>query len=150
MNVILDDFVLEEYNNSNLEHVEVIYELNKDLGTKKFLGDINYNIMRIKARSEENSFNKAFIPYYNDYPVGYIALTYIKNEYQIIAGILPNFRKENMASLLLQEFSYYLLDNFEEIDELVLRIDEDNLGSQKVADLVGYKKENWVKYSMKR
>ena len=50
----------------------------------------------------------------------------------------------------LQDFSYYLLDNFEDIDKLVLRIDEDNIGSQMVASLVGYEKENRVKYTMKR
>jgi len=150
MKIVLDSFVLEEYDEENLEHVNVIYELNKDGSTKKFLGDINYMLMRIKIRSEENKYNRAFIAYFGDHPIGYISLSYINNEYQIASGILNEFRRENLASSLLQDFSYYLLDNFEDIDKLVLRIDEDNIGSQMVASLVGYEKENRVKYTMKR
>ncbi len=39
MKVYLDNFVLEEYNASNLQHREVIERLNQDKESKKYLGD---------------------------------------------------------------------------------------------------------------
>lgn len=146
----LENFILEEYNKNNNEHTEVIYNLNKDQNVKKYLGNINYSIERISERKKENKYNKAFIPYYNNYPVGYISLSYINSEFQISYGILNEYRKQNLAALLLEEFSEYLLENYQDIEELILKIKEDNIGSIKVAELADYYKESNEKYSRNR
>ncbi len=150
MKIILDNFQLEEFNRENNEHREVLEKLNKDQGVKRYLGDINYSIERINKRYCENRFNKAFIPYYNEYPIGYISLSYIDDEYQISCGILNEFRKENLASLLLEEFSDYLLNNYEEIDKLTAKIESDNIGSIKAASLASYSEEDRNKYIRRR
>lgn len=150
MKVNLDNFILEEYDQNNREHREVISHLGKDQGVKKYLGNINYSIEKINFRKNENFHNGAFIPYYNDYPIGYLSLSYIHDEYQISYGILSEFRKQNLASLLLEEFSDYLLSNDLEIDQLILKIEQDNIGSRKVADLAGYTPNSTTKYSRKR
>lgn len=152
MKINLDNFILEEYSSYNSEHVKVVFELNKDQDTKRFLGDVNYTIERtmIRRTDDLNHYNIAFIPYYNDYPIGYISLVYLQHEYQIIYGILNRFRKQNLGALLLDEFSEYFLSYYSEIDSLNLKIDEDNLGSRKVADLAGYHQDSDTKYSRRR
>lgn len=150
MEIYLDNFVLEEYNQSNSEHVYVIDELNKDQNTKKFLGNVNYTIERTMDRRIDNPYNIPFIPYYNNYPVGYISLVYIHDEYQVIMGILGQFRKQNLGALLLEKFSDYFLFHYSDIDSLHLKIEEDNIGSRKVANLVGYHQDSSTKYSRKR
>lgn len=146
----LENFILEEYNKNSNEHIEVISNLNKDQNVKKYLGNINYSIERINERKKENKYNKAFISYYNNYPVGYISLSYIGSEFQISYGILNEYRKQNLAALLLEEFSEYLLENYQDIEELILKIKEDNIGSIKVAELADYYKESNEKYKRNR
>lgn len=152
MKVDLDNFALEEYSSYNKEHVEVVFELNQDQSTKEFLGDVYYTIARTEKRHDDDPshYNIAFIPYYNDYPIGYISLVYLHQEYQVIYGILEKFRKQNLGALLLEEFSEYFLDRYSDIDSLNLEIKEDNLGSRQVADLVGYRQDSSTKYSRKR
>lgn len=128
----------------------VIDELNKDQNTKKFLGNVNYTIERTMDRRIDNPYNIPFIPYYNNYPVGYISLVYIHDEYQVIMGILGQFRKQNLGALLLEKFSDYFLFHYSDIDSLHLKIEEDNIGSRKVANLVGYHQDSSTKYSRKR
>lgn len=158
----LDNFDLYEYNDS-LEHQEVIRRIEMS-DNNSYLGNIKYAITRINQRKHENPNNFVFIAYYNDYPMGYISLTYLDNQYQVSAGTLPEYRKQNLSSLLLEEFSERILDykkvsemiekfdskngyqkelykqgiTDKEIAELVLKIEPTNIASHKVAELVGY------------
>ena len=166
----LDNFDLYEYNDSK-EHQAVIEKIEAS-DPNNYLGNIKYAIKRINQRKIDNPNNFAFIAYYNDYPIGYISLTYVDSEYQISAGTLPEFRKQNLSSLLLEEFSERILDykkvseminKFElsntnlkeiykegitekEIDKLVLKIDTTNEASHKVAELVGYEQVDNVTF----
>lgn len=159
----LDNFTLYEYNDSK-EHQEVIRQI-EATDPNNYLGSIKYLIQKINQRKVENPNNYFFIAYYQDeYPMGFISITYLDNQYQISGGTLPQFRKQNISSLLLEEFSERLLDYKKvskllekydtdnelhkeiydqglsdvEIDELVLKIDPSNVASHKVAELIGY------------
>lgn len=156
----LDNFDLYEYDNS-LEHQEIIRRI-EESDPNNYLGNIKYAITKINQRKQENPNNFVFIAYYNDYPIGYISITYLDNKYQVSAGTLPEYRKQNLSSLLLEEFSERILDyksikefiqkydnginskmyeeglTKEPIDELVLKIDSTNAASHKVVELVGY------------
>lgn len=137
----LDNFILKEFQNFNNEHINIINELKVNEEIKKYLGNLDFMINAINKRKIENICNNIFIAYYNDYPIGIITLTYFDDTYQISYGILNKFRKQNLASLLLQEFSEKVFEIYD-IEKLVLKINSDNIGSQKVALLAGYEKEN--------
>ena len=158
----LDNFDLYEYDGF-LEHQNVIKRI-EETDPNRYLGNIKYAITKINQRKTENPNNFVFIAYYNDYPIGYISLTYVDKQYQVSAGTLPEFRRQNLSSLLLDEFSERILDykqiykmyeKFEPekedlkkiyedgltnkpIEELVLKIDTTNESSHKVVELVGY------------
>ena len=146
MKIELDNFILEEYNEKNIEHRSTIIELQNDLSSQKYLGDINYSLIKL----EENKKNKAYISYYNEVPIGYISLFVINNNYEISYGILPKYRKQNLGALLLEEFSEKLFDIYLDIDKLSLQINQSNIGSIKLAKLADFKKENSTKYSRER
>jgi len=133
----LDNFVLEEY---NYTHNKIIEELQIDQNTKKYLGDLKFTISMIKKRNLENNIDKAYVAYYNNYPIGFITISYMDEKYQISYAILPEYRKQNLGSLLLQEFSEAIFQEYSNIDELILKIKEDNIGSQNVAELAGFEK----------
>lgn len=158
----LDNFILYEYDDSK-EHQDVINQI-EATDPNNYLGSLKYAIAKINQRKSENPNNYAFIAYYNDYPIGYISITYLDNQYQIAGGTLPQYRRQNLSSLLLEEFSEKILDyknvhkmiqKFDsesalnsdiyqgglsnvEVDELVLKIDSTNTSSHKVAELLGY------------
>ncbi len=65
---------------------------------------IFYAIQKNSKRSEEDisKLNKTFISYYNEYPIGYFAIYTIHSEYQVSCGLLEEYRKQYLASLLLE------------------------------------------------
>lgn len=159
----LDNFTLYEYNDSPA-HQEIIKQIELT-DPNGYLGDIKYSIKRINQRKEDNPNNFVFIAYYQDeYPIGYISITSFENEYQVAAGTLKEYRRQNLSSLLLEEFSEKILDykkvreNLEkydlenelnkeiynegltnvDIDELTLKVHPTNIASHKVAGLNGY------------
>lgn len=158
----LDNFILYEYDDSK-EHQDVINQI-EATDPNNYLGSLRYAISKINQRKSENPNNYAFIAYYNNYPIGYISITYVDNQYQIAGGTLPQYRRQNLSSLLLDEFSEKILDyknvnkmiqkydsenalnsdiykeglSNVEVDELVLKIDPTNISSHKVAELLGY------------
>ena len=146
----LDNFMLYEYNNS-AEHRYVIEQITDP---SKFLGDIKLHIAMINKRKEQNPLNCAYIVYYkgyeqiDDYPVGFMGLSYLDGSYHVSYGIMPQFRKQNLSTMLLQEFSDKLLE-MSNIDELVLKIDTNNIASQKVAGLAGYEQIDKTTYKMR-
>jgi len=143
----LDNFLLEEYDESNVEHKSLVIELDNE---HSYLGDVLYRIESIKEQYSEQpmEFNHCYIVYYNDYPIGLITISKLLNDYEICYGILPKYRKQYLASLLLQEFSYKMLDDFNY--ELSLFISSENIGSKKTAELAGYEKVNFLKYKMSK
>lgn len=146
----LDNFILEEFDKNNFEHKSTIIELQNDKLAQMYLGDLDYSLIRIEQRHEENKKNKAYIAYYNNEAVGYISLSCMSNDYEISYGILPKYRKQNLGALLLDEFSEKIFDIYLDIDKLSLQINKQNIGSIKLARLADYEKENITKYTRKR
>lgn len=148
----LDNFILYEYNDSS-EHRYVIEQIQSS-DPNKFLGNLKFHIAMINRRKEENGLNCAYIAYYkgleeiDNYPVGFIGLSNVDESYQVSYGTLPQFRKQNLSSLLLQEFSEKILE-ITKIEQLVLKIDSNNMASQKVANLVGYEQTDETTYKMR-
>lgn len=132
----LDNFILEEYDENF--HNNILNRLQADNNAKKYLGDLKFSIMMIKKRKLENNINKFYIAYYNNYPIGFISITYKDKSYQISYSILNEYRNQNLGSLLLQEFSEAIFERYYNVNELILKIENDNIGSKKVADLAGY------------
>lgn len=144
----LDNFILEEYNSSI--HNDILDKLQIDQNTKKYLGDLKFAITMIKKRNLENTINKAYIAYYNNYPIGLITISYIEESYQISYAILPEYRKQNLGSLLLQEFGEALFEKYSNIDELTLKIKEHNTGSKNVAKLAGFEESAKETFTQQR
>ncbi len=93
--------------------------------------------------------NTTYIVYYRDIPIGFIALTHNKEDYEIICGLLKEKRKRHLGTLLLLEFSKKVFENYKDIEVLTLKINNENIGSIKSAKYVGYTEERG-KYTMRR
>ena len=146
----LDNFRLEDYNPYDFNHKSVIVQLENDSSATKYLGDLNLFYKNILDDQEEGYFAHFYIAYYNDYPIGFISINVNDNKYFIASGLLKEFRGYHLAALLLQEFSDKVFELRNDINDLYLSINEKNFASRKTAELVGYTKENKVRYQMKR
>ena len=149
MQVILDNFTLIEYNHHDDTHFDVINKLNHDDSSKKYLGDLFYTIERVELRKEDNFNNGNYIVFYDNNPVGYLNLSYKEDDYYLTYAILKEFRNKHLASLLLKEFTEYAFDKLK-INKLVLTIEYDNIGSQKVAITNNYQQDDLKHYSKSR
>ncbi len=147
----LENFILEEYDQTNPYHKTVIVEINNDKFGAIYLGDLEYQIENIKRRKETkfDLANKAYIAFYNSLPIGYISITH-KEDYEISYGICPKFQGYHLGALLLQEFSEKVFEEFTKIEELSLMINNTNTSSKKTATLAGYDKVNSTKYIQTR
>ena len=151
----LDNFYLAPYNGGNMEHRNIFLKLWNDKAGKEYLGDLEYNIKTIRQTKKEDSRNEFYIAYYGDQqnnyrPVGFIALTTMNNDFEITSGIIPEFRHQHMAALLLEDFTEKIFESYSDIDELTLRIKDSNVPSKKTAQLVGYVKRDREKYTLRR
>ncbi len=146
----LENFFLLEFDFQNETHHNVLNKIESTKEGKHFLGNINYAITKINQRKEKTPYNIAYIVYYLDDPMGYISLTYFDNAYQISYGITPEYRGQYLGSLLLMEFSDKLFELFPEIEKLTLKINDLNIGSIKLAEKVGYEKQDKETYTQRR
>lgn|SRR5574344_264475 len=134
----LDNFVLKEFNPLNKEHLDIINQLGCDAKSNKYLGNIKYALERNSMRSISNDLNKSYIVYYNSYPIGYANIMFT-DACMLSIGILPKYRGQHLAALLLDELTDSELEHNSDLDEVCLKIDKANIGSIKTALLVGYK-----------
>ncbi len=146
----LDNFILEEYNEKNMEHKTVLVKLENDLKTQKYLGDLEILNEFIKENKNNGLISNFYIVYFHYNPIGIITINQYNKFYEISYGILPEYRKQNFAVLLLKEFSKKLFKKYKEIDQLDLRINIKNIGSQRVATLAGFENDYKCNYTMKR
>lgn len=147
----LDNFHLEEVNKDDNYHQKIIKELNSDPMVKKHLGSMNISIDFTERNALKTGIDVIYIAFYNNEAIGMISLNAVDNIYEISYAILSEYRNGYLASLLLQEFSEKVFENYSYINQLNLLILNINTASKKVAQLVGYKKEeNSNYYTMKR
>ena len=139
----LEHFLLKLYNKEDNIHNQIIDKIQKDDLNNEYLGNIYSMINKIEKRKEDDFLhNNTYIVYYNDKPIGYISLTHNNDDYEIIAGLIPEERNKHLGSLLLKEFTHSIFNEYKRIDKLTLKIDDKNIGSIKSAIKVGYIKEN--------
>ena len=118
----LPSFYLEEYQEDNPLHIKLIKELNKDSLVHKHLGSINISIEYTKSQQDKGKIDIIYTAFINTVPFAVIMLNYYEEIYEVSYAVLPEYRNNHLGSSLLQEFSNYILQNYDFIAELTLII----------------------------
>lgn len=146
----LNNFILEEYDSNNYYHKSTVILLENDDEAWKYLGCIEDIIAEIKNNSLENPYDNFYIVYQKGEiePFGIIIFNFFKtsNIYSISYGILPKYRGMKLSSILLSEFTEYIFEQYQEIEEISLQINKSNIISMKTASRSGYVKKYGTKY----
>ena len=146
----LDNFELEYFDNNNFEHKKLLVELNNDHDFFEFMGSVNLFLDYTIKHGKENGIDEFFVVKYNNEVIGLITINLIDDKYEISYAILPQYRHEYLASLLLQEFSEEIFNKYSYVDKIYLQISQKNMGSRKVASIVGFQKEKPTRYYIER
>ena len=145
----LQNFNLQEYNDTK-EHRPIIIQLWNDELSNKYLYDLSKEVKYLQEKNIKDQRNNAYIVYYDSNPIGYISLKVDDNRCVISYGLIPEYRGKHLCTKLLQQLSRYILEIYQDVDNLILIIQNTNIGSIKVATNAGYKKESIIKYVKKR
>ena len=140
-------FDLYEYDYNNLDLRSVLINLSNDENTRYFLGNLDVFIENV--RRNKDPFSEVYIATLNGEPIGLISLNYLKTKYEICYAILPEKRKQGLASLLLGEFTEYVFNNTN-IKDLYLYINTSNKSSLIVAYNNDYIKSNKIEYKISK
>jgi len=138
-----DSFELHEYDSSNVDDRKTIITLFNDDKTRLFLGNIDAFIDNV--RNNKDIYSNVYIASFKGEHIGLISLNYLQSKYEICYAILPEKRRQGLASLLLGEFTEYVFNNTD-IKDLYLYINTANKSSLLVAYNNDYTKTNRIEY----
>lgn len=129
---------LVDFDKNNNDHVLFYKKLiNDETISKRFTGLLP-NLMRPASNAP---FNKGYLVSIDNTLVGYIDISNYNDVEKAIylrAAIEKSARKHNYGSQLLIYISKYLFTAYPQIEHIKLKIDVDNIASQKVAEKAGY------------
>lgn len=159
-NLILKNFILEEFSFDNLKHLKLEKQIIESDGSNLISSDIdNYIKRNIEFRKKDNITNTYVISYQNKL-IGLAFLNYhpeetrdniiLEEEIEIGLGLLPMNRDKHLGSKLEQEFSEKLLEMYPQFDFIVARINNENYRSIKAAKNAGFIHINEDEYHFNR
>lgn len=131
--IYLQHFVLKQYNGENKEDQRRVEELKNDIKIRRYVGE----------QLLQEYLNECFYLVYNQNNfIGFISIfDSIEKEKQLAYGILSKYRKQKYGTLLLSEFSDYLLNRKKQYELLHIWVERENFPSIRAAKHSGYEKE---------
>lgn len=158
--LILDNFVLYEYDFNNQEHINLKNELINSEGSELISRDIDNYIRRNYEFNKNDKITNTYVIKFNNVLIGLAFVNYhpeeerenviLEEEIEIGAGLLPIFRGKHLGTRLERELSIKLLEKYPRFSTIVARIGSDNIKSIKTAKNAGFEHISDDEYHFKR
>mgnify|MGYP004550490681 FL=1 len=156
----LNNFDLITYDLENKEHLTLLERTIKSNGSELISGDIKRFVERNIELNKKDNITNCYIIENNNSFIGLAFLNYhpeekrdekiLSEEIEIGLGILPEFRGKHLGSQFEKEFSEYLLNKYPQFNEVVARIDNNNLKSINAVKKAGFEHIEGEEYHFKR
>ncbi len=156
----MNSFELINFDLNNEEHIAFLDKIISSPNSELISSDIKRFVKRNIDRNKEDKITNCFIVKFNNELIGLSFLNYhpeekrdneiLLEEIEIGLGLLSECRGKGLGSLFEKEFSEYLLNLYPQFNEVVARIDEDNLGSINAIKKAGFEKIKDDEYHYKR
>ena len=160
INIKLDDFLLETYDNKNFSHVVFKEKLINSNDSKLISNDIDNYIIKTKKSGKIDKISNVYVVKYRNDLIGMVFVNYhpeeekedvlLKEEIEIGLGLLDEYKGMHLGSLIEKELSTKLLNIYPQFNEIVVRINEDNIESIKSAKNAGFIQIGNDEYHFKR
>lgn len=156
----LNNFGLITFDLENKEHLILLEKIIKSNGSELISGDIKRFVERNIELNKRDNITNCYIIENNNSFIGLAFLNYhpeekrneklLLEEIEIGLGILPEFRGKHLGSQFEKEFSEYLLNKYPQFNEVVARIDNNNLKSINAVKKAGFEHIEGEEYHFKR
>ena len=144
----------------NKEHLTLLERTIKSNGSELISGDIKRFVERNIELNKKDNITNCYIIENNNSFIGLAFLNYhpeekrdekiLSEEIEIGLGILPEFRGKHLGSQFEKEFSEYLLNKYPQFNEVVARIDNNNIKSINAVKKAGLEHIDGEEYHFKR
>lgn len=152
--IVLKDFILEQFNDENIEHLRMIDKFDTDREINKYIIMDNDSFIEecYEQSNDDSIYNKLYlVRNLENEIIGSLELEVKENDLYINYAILSDYRNKGYCTNLLRQISELLLPKVKKIS---LSIRKDNEKSKHLALSTGYSKlpyENlgYCKYQIK-
>ena len=158
--MLTDNFKLITFNLENKEHLVFLDKFINSPNSELISSDIKRFVERNIEKNKEDNITNCYIVKYNNELIGLSFLNYhpeekrnneiLSEEIEIGFGLLPEFRGKGLGSLFEKEFSEYLLNLYPQFNEIVARIEDDNIRSINAIKKAGFEHYKDNEYYYKR
>ena len=155
-----DNFLLNEFNFDNIEHLLLLEKVIHSSDSELISKDIRNYISRNSELNKKDHITNTFVVEKDNLMIGLAFLNYhpeesrvnelLKEEIEIGLGLLDEFRGSGFGSLFENEFSNLLLNIYPQFNEVIARIDNNNIKSIKSAEKAGFIHKKNDEYIFKR
>lgn len=156
----INNFDLIAFDLENKEHLTLLEKIIKSNCSELISGDIKRFVERNIELNKKDNITNCYIIENNNSFIGLAFLNYhpeekrdekiLSEEIEIGLGILPEFRGKHLGSQFEKEFSEYLLNKYPQFNEVVARIDNNNLKSINAVKKAGFEHIEGEEYHFKR
>ncbi len=158
--MLTDNFELIIFDLENKEHLIFLDKIINSPNSELISRDVKRFVKRNIEKNKEDNITNCYIVKYNNELIGLSFLNYhpkekrdneiLLEEIEIGLGLLPKFRGKGLGSLFEKEFSEYLLNLYPQFNEVVARIEEDNINSINAIKKAGFEHYKDDQYYYKR
>lgn len=156
----MNNFELINFDFNNEEHVVFLDKIISSPNSELISSDIKRFVKRNIEKNKKDNITNCFIVKFNNELIGLSFLNYhpeetrdneiLLEEIEIGLGLLPEYRGKGLGSLFEKEFSEYLLNLYPQFNEVVARIDEDNISSINSIKKAGFEHYKNDEYHYKK
>ncbi len=158
--MLTDNFELIIFNLENKEHLIFLDKMINSPNSELISSDLKRFVERNIKKNKEDNITNCYIVKYNNELIGLSFLNYhpkekrnneiLLEEIEIGFGLLPEFRGKGLGSLFEKEFSEYLLNLYPQFNEIVARVEEDNISSINALKKAGFERYKDDEYHYKK
>lgn len=142
MKIKLDTLTLVTFDKENIKHVAFLKELIKDETILKWFSGITNNLLH--NHGDEFFYRSFFVQDANENLVAYMNIgAYNEGEKAVYlrSATRKAYRGKGIGKTLLLELTDYIFKNYNQVDMIKLKIDNENKPSIATANACGYK---WI------
>ena len=113
----MKNFKIINFDVNNIEHIKLLKYFISSPGSELVSNNVSRFVIRNLELNKKDNITNVFIVENDNNKIG--------------LGLLPKYRGKHLGTLFQKEFSEYLLDKYKNFNEIVARVDDDNIKSKK-------------------
>ena len=136
----MKDFKIINFDLENIEHIKLLNNFISSPESELVSSNVSRFVIRNLELNKKDNITNVFIINNDNNKIGLAFLNYhpekecngvmLPEEIEIGLGLLPEYRGKHFGTLFEKEFSEYLLDKYQNFNEVVARVDADNIKSK--------------------